>query len=66
VWVGYTTHLPLVSGRWCRLATWCHACSRRVVGRHLAAQLPIELVPLALEQAQTLRQPAPGVIIHAD
>ena len=28
--------------------------------------MPAELVLLALEQALTLRQPAPGWIIHAD
>ena len=66
VWVGDITYLPLVGGRWCYLATWRDTCSRRVVGWHLAAQMPTELVLLALEQALTLRQPAPGLIIHAD
>ena len=55
-----------MGGRWCYLATWRDACSRRVVGWYLAAQMPTELVLLALEQALTLRQPAPGLIIHAD
>ncbi|WP_409025028.1 DDE-type integrase/transposase/recombinase [Hymenobacter sp.] len=62
VWVGDITYLPLVGGRWCYLATWRDACSRRVVGGHLAAQMPTELVLHALEQALTLRQPAPGLI----
>jgi len=66
VWVGDITYLPLVGGRWCYLATWRDACSRRVVGWHLAAQMPTELVLTALEQALTLRQPAPGLIVHAD
>ena len=48
------------------LATWRDACSRRVVGWHLAAQMLTELVLHALEQALTLRQPAPGLIVHAD
>ena len=64
VWVGDTTYLPLVGGRY--LATWRDACSRRVVGWHLAAQMPTELVLTALEQALTLRQPGPGLIVHAD
>lgn len=66
VWVGDITYLPLLGGRWCYLATWRDACSRRVVGWHLAAQMPTELVLQALEQALTLRQPAPGLLIHAD
>ena len=66
VWVGDITYLPLMGGRWCYLATWRDACSRRVVGWHLAAQMPTELVLHALEQALALRQPAPGLIIHAD
>jgi putative transposase len=66
VWVGDITYLPLVAGRWCYLATWRDACLRRVVGWHLAAQMPTELVLHALEQALPLRQPAPGLIIHAD
>ncbi|MFD2786373.1 IS3 family transposase [Hymenobacter rubripertinctus] len=66
VWVGDITYLPLLGGRWCYLATWRDTCSRRVVGWNLAAQMPTELVLHALEQALTLRQPAPGLIIHAD
>ncbi len=66
VWVGDITYLPLIGGRWCYLATWRDTYSRRVVGWQLAAQMPTELVLLALEQALTLRQPAPGLIIHAD
>ncbi len=41
--------------RWCYLATWPDTCPRRVVGWHLAEQMPTELVLLALEQALTLR-----------
>jgi putative transposase len=66
VWVGDITYLPLVGGRWCYLATWRDACSRRVVGWHLDVQMPTDLVLTALEQALTLRQPSPGLIVHAD
>ena len=66
VWVGDITYLPLVGGRWCYLATWRDTYSRRVVGWHLDQQMPTELVLTALEKALTLRQPAPGLIIHAD
>jgi transposase InsO family protein len=40
VWVGDISYLPLAGGRWCYLATWRDAYSRRVVGWHLAAQMP--------------------------
>ncbi len=66
VWVGDITYLPLAGGRWCYLATWRDACSRRVVGWQLAAHMPNELVLNALEQALTLCQPAPGLVVHAD
>ncbi len=64
--VGDITYLPLPGGRWCYLATWREACSRRAVGGPLAAHMPTEWVLPALEQALTLRQPAPGPLIHAD
>lgn len=66
VWVGDITYLPLAGGRWCYLATWRDTCSRRVVGWQLDKHLPTERVLSALEQALTLRQPAPGLIVHAD
>jgi hypothetical protein len=39
---------------------------RRVVDWHLAAQIPREVVLIALKQAPTLRQPLPSLVIHAD
>ena len=66
VWVGGITYLPLAGGRWCYPATWRDACSRRVVDWHLAARMPTGLVLHALEQALTLRQRAPGLIVHAN
>ena len=65
-WGGDITYLPLVGGRWCYLATGRDTYSRRVLGGHLDQQMPTELVLAALEQALTLRQPAPSLIIHAD
>jgi putative transposase len=56
--------LPLVGERWCYLTTWRDTYSRRVMGWPLDQQMPTELVLTALEQALTLRQPAPGLLIH--
>lgn len=66
VWADDITYLPLVGGRWCYLATWRDAYSRGGVGWHLAAQMPTELVLTTSEQALTLQQPTPGLIIHMD
>ena len=64
--MGDITYLPLVGGRWCYLATWHDTCSRRVVGWHLAAQMPTELVLLTLAQALTLRRRGPEFLVHAN
>ena len=37
-----------------------------MVGWHLDAQMPAELVTTALERALAVHQPAPGLILHAD
>ena len=55
-----------MGGRWCYLTPWRNTCSQHVVGWHLVAQMPTDLVLTALEQALTLCQPASGLIIHAD
>ena len=65
VWVGDITYLPLAGGHWYYLATWRDLLATRV-GWQLDQHMPTELVLNALEQALTLRQPAPGLIIHAD
>lgn len=66
VWVGDITYLPLASGEWCYLATWRDAFSRQVVGWNIDGQMPAQLVVTALERALALRNPAPGLIVHAD
>jgi transposase InsO family protein len=66
VWVGDITYLPLLGGSWYYLATWRDTYSLRVMGWHLDQHMLTKLVLTALEQALALRQPAPGLIIHAD
>jgi transposase InsO family protein len=48
------------------LATGIDIASRRVVGFALAEQLPTELACGALTNAVAARDPAPGVVFHAD
>ena len=50
MWVGNSTYLSLAGGHWC----------------YLTAQMPTEPMLHALKQARTLRQSAPGLIVHAD
>jgi len=64
-WCGDITYLPTGDG-WLYLATVIDIASRRVVGFALAEHLRTELVADALTNAVAARDPAPGVIFHAD
>jgi transposase InsO family protein len=64
-WCGDITYLPTWEG-WLYLATVIDIASRRVVGFALAEHLRTELVADALTNAVAARDPAPGVVFHAD
>jgi transposase InsO family protein len=64
-WCGDITYVPTWEG-WLYLATVIDIASRRVVGFALAEHLRTELVADALTNAVAARDPAPGVIFHAD
>jgi transposase InsO family protein len=64
-WCGDITYLPTWDG-WLYLATVIDIASRRVVGFALAEHLRTELVADALTNAVAARDPAPGVVFHAD
>jgi transposase InsO family protein len=64
-WCGDITYLPTGEG-WLYLATVIDIASRRVVGFALAEHLRTELVADALTNAIAARDPAPGVVFHAD
>jgi transposase InsO family protein len=64
-WCGDITYIPTWEG-WLYLATVIDIASRRVVGFALAEHLRTELVADALTNAIAARDPAPGVIFHAD
>jgi transposase InsO family protein len=64
-WCGDITYLPTWEG-WLYLATVIDIASRRIVGFAMAEHLRTELVAGALTNAIAARDPAPGVIFHAD
>jgi transposase InsO family protein len=64
-WCGDITYIPSWEG-WLYLATVIDIASRRVVGFALAEHLRTELVADALTNAVAARDPAPGVVFHAD
>jgi hypothetical protein len=64
-WCGDITYIGTWEG-WLYLATVIDIASRRVVGYAMADHLRTELVSGALANAVAARDPAPGVIFHAD
>ncbi len=64
-WCGDITYISTWEG-WLYLATVIDIASRRVVGYAMADHLRTELVSDALANAVAARDPAPGVIFHAD
>jgi putative transposase len=64
-WCGDITYIGTWEG-WLYLATVIDIASRRVVGYAIADHLRTELVSAALGNAVAARDPAPGVIFHAD
>jgi putative transposase len=64
-WCGDITYIPTWEG-WLYLATVIDIASRRIVGFAMAEHLRTELVAGALTNAIAARDPAPGVIFHAD
>jgi putative transposase len=64
-WCGDITYIATWEG-WPYLATVIDIASRRVVGFALAEHLRTELVADALTNAVAARDPAPGVVVHAD
>src|SRR5215472_6664765 len=63
-WCGDITYIG--TWGWLYLATVIDMAARRVVGYAMADHLRTELVADALADAVATRDPAPGVIFHAD
>jgi transposase InsO family protein len=66
VWVGDSTYLPKQGGGWLYLATWLDRYSRKVVGWNVRDSMPEALVSEALRRALAVRQPAAGLVVHAE
>lgn len=65
LWVADITYIRLCA-EFCYLAAVLDACSRRVVGWHLARYLDVRLPLAALKMALEDRQPEAGFIHHSD
>ena len=66
VWVSDITYLPLANGSWAYLCAFQDACTKHVVGWHVAATMPEELVTTALQRAFFAQSPTPSLLVHSD
>ena len=65
VWVADATYVPTTEG-WLYVSVLLDLASRRVVGWAAGAALTTALMHTAWQRAVACRQPAPGLIHHAD
>lgn len=65
LWVADLTYIRTYTG-WAYLAFILDVYSRRIVGWQIATHMRAELVLDALEMANALRQPQPGLVAHSD
>ena len=66
VWVSDITYLPLANGSWAYLCAFQDVPSKHVVGWHVAATMPEELITTALQRAFLAQPPTPGLVVHSD
>ena len=66
VWVSDITYLPLANGAWAYLCAFQDVASKHVVGWHVAATMPEELVTTALQRAFLAQPPTPQLVVHSD
>ena len=65
-WVSDITYLPLANGSWAYLCAFQDQCTKHVVGWHVGATMPEELVTTALQRAFFAHPPTPGLLVHSD
>ena len=66
VWVSDITYLPLANGAWAYLCAYQDMASKHVVGWHVMATMPEELITIALQRAFWAQPPTPGLLVHSD
>ena len=66
VWVSDITYLPLSNGDWAYLCAFQDMASKHVVGWHVLATMPEELVTTALQRAFLAQPPTPQLVVHSD
>ena len=66
VWVSDITYLPLADGGWAYLCAFQDLASKHVVGWHVMATMPEELVTIALQRGFLSQPPTPGLLVHSD
>ena len=66
VWVSDITYLPLANGSWAYLCAFQDMATKHVVGWHVGASVPEELVTTALQRAFFAQPPTPGLVVHSD
>ena len=66
VWVSDSTYLPLANGEWAYLCAYQDMVSKLVVGWHVMATMPEELITTALQRAFWAQPPTPDLLVHSD
>ena len=66
VWVSDITYLPLADGTWAYLCAFQDLASKHVLGWHVAATMPEDLVTTALQRAFLAQPPTPELVVHSD
>ena len=66
VQVSDITYLPLVDGIWACLCAFQDVAKKQVLGWHVAATMPEELVTTVLQRAFLAQPPTPELLVHSD
>jgi putative transposase len=66
VWVSDSTYLPLANGDWVYLCAFQDMVSKQVVGWHVMATMPEELITIAWQRAFWAQPSTPNLLVHSD